>query len=170
MHCRFDLARPPRIQIEARTADDQVLPFIEVTWMAQQIPLALLLWTLGGWGWVLWGVSVRIVLSLTGHWAVDHFAHRTGHQGWHVDGLPVQGYNLPGLGWITFGENWHGNHHAFPHSARLGVEFGQTDPGYIFIRALAALRLARNIRLPDSKPPRDGVRRVRTPLQPQANG
>lgn len=30
---------------------------------------------------------------------------------------------------LTFGENWHGNHHAFPHSAQLGVEAGQADPG-----------------------------------------
>ncbi len=160
MHCRFDLTRPPRFQIEARTADDPVLRFIEATWMAQQIPLALFLWTLGGWGWVLWGVSLRIVISLTGHWAVGHFAHRTGHQGWRVAGLPVQGYNLPGLGLLTFGENWHGNHHAFPHSARLGVEAGQLDPGFWLIRAMASLGLARNVRLPDSKPPRDGLTRV----------
>lgn len=91
MHCRFDLARPPRFQIEDRVANDTILRFIEATWMAQQLPLALLLWAIGGWGWVLWGMSLRIVVSLTGHWAVGHFAHRQGHQGWRIDGLPVQG-------------------------------------------------------------------------------
>jgi fatty-acid desaturase len=174
MHCRFDLSHPPRFQIEPRIADDPVLRFIERTWMAQQIPLALILWAMGGWGWVLWGVSLRIVVSLTGHWAVGHFAHRTGHQGWRVDGLPVQGYNLPGLGLITFGENWHGNHHAFPHSARLGVERGQLDPGYWLILILQRLGLARAVQLPDSQPPRDGLRRIihpahRTPLRQSAN-
>jgi hypothetical protein len=93
---------------------------------------------------------------------VGHFAHRTGHQGWRVDGLPVQGYNLPGLGLVAFGENWHGNHHAFPHSARLGVEPGQTDPGFWFIKALEWVGLATAIRLPDSEPPRDGLVRVGT--------
>ncbi len=160
MHCRFDLAHPPQFRIEARTANDPVLRFIEATWMAQQIPLALALWAIGGWGWVLWGISLRIIVSLTGHWAVGHFAHRTGHQGWRIDGLPVQGYNLPGLGLITFGENWHGNHHAFPHSARLGVERGQIDPGFWFIKVLAAFRLARSIRLPDCEPPREGLTRI----------
>lgn len=40
-------------------------------------------------------------------------------EGWRVEGLPVQGYSLPGLGPITFEANWHGNHRAFPHSVKL---------------------------------------------------
>jgi fatty-acid desaturase len=164
MHCRYDLAHPPRFQIEPPIAGDPVLQVIERTWMAQQIPLAVLLWAMGGWGWVLWGISLRIVVSLSGHWAVGHYAHRQGHQGWRIDGVPVQGYNLPGLGLLTFGENWHGNHHAFPHSARLGIEEGQLDPGYWFIRALERAGLARAICLPDSAPPREGLMRVQTGL------
>ena len=121
------------------------------------MPLAILLFALGGWAYVLWGISLRIWVSLTGHWMVGHFAHKTGHQSWHIAGLPVQGYNLRGLGLLTFGENWHGNHHAFPHSAKLGVERGQSDPGYWLIRVLALLGLAHNIRLPDSEPPRAGL-------------
>jgi fatty-acid desaturase len=160
MHCRFDLTHPPQFRIEPTISEDPVLRLMERTWMAQQIPLALLLWTLGGWGWVLWGISLRIAFSLTGHWAVGHFAHKIGHQSWRIEGLPVQGYNLPGLGLLTFGENWHGNHHAFPHSARLGVEPGQLDPGFWLIRALAFIGLADNIRLPDSAPYRDGLTRV----------
>lgn len=160
LHCRYDLAHPPRFQIEPEIANDPVLRFVEANWMAQQLPLALVLWALGGWGWVFWGVSLRILVSLTGHWAIGHYAHRTGHQGWRVEGLPVQGYNLPGLGLLTFGENWHGNHHAFPHSARHGIEPGQLDPGFWLIRALERVGLASTIRLPESAPPRDGLTRV----------
>lgn len=160
MHCRFALRHPPRFEIEPAVADDPFYRMVEQSWMAQQALLALPLWAIGGWAWVLWGTSFRIVLSLTGHWAVGHFSHRTGHQGWRIEGLPVQGFNLPGLGLITFGESWHGNHHAFPHSARLGVETGQTDPGFWLIRTLEFLGLATAIRLPDSQPPRDGLRRV----------
>jgi fatty-acid desaturase len=160
MHCRYDLTHPPCFTIENVVANDPVLRWMDRTWMAQQLPLALVLWAMGGWGWVLWGISLRVVVSLSGHWAVGHYAHRRGHQGWRIDGLPVQGYNLPGLGLLTFGENWHGNHHAFPHSARLGVEAGQIDPGFWFIRALALIGLARSIRMPDSAPPRDGLTRI----------
>jgi stearoyl-CoA desaturase (delta-9 desaturase) len=160
LHCKFVLDHPPRLILEDRVTQDPFYRLVERTWRLQQLPVAVLLWALGGWAWVFWGICVRVVLSLTGHWAVVHYSHRSGHQGWRIDGLPVQGYNLPHLGLVTFGESWHGNHHAFPHSARLGLEPGQTDPGFWVIRALAALGLARNVVLPDHVPPRKGLVRL----------
>jgi fatty-acid desaturase len=160
LHCVYVLDHPPAFRIEPEVATSRFYRVVEATWMAQQLPLGLILWAAGGMEWLLWGVSARIFASLTGHWAVGHFAHRTGHQGWRVAGLPVQGYNLPGLGLVAFGENWHGNHHAFPHSARLGVEPGQIDPGFWCIRALEWLGLACEVQLPDSAPPRAGLMRV----------
>ena len=152
MHCRFDLYHPPQFEIENSISTDPVLLALDRTWMAQQLPLAICLYFLGGWAWVFWGV--------TGHWAIGHFAHRRSHQGWRVDGLPVQGYNLPHLGLITFGEAHHGNHHAFPHSAKLGLEAGQIDLGFWFIKMLEKLGLAQNIQLPQDAPPRAGLTRV----------
>ena len=160
--CAFRLNRPPDFVIEPEVAEDPVYRWMERTWMAQQVPVALVLFALGGWAWVLWGISLRVFVSLVGHWMVGHFAHRSGHQGWRIEGLPVQGFNLPGLGALTFGENWHGNHHAFPHSAKLGVEPGQFDPGFLFIRALAAVGLARDVKLPGSEPDREGLARVQS--------
>ncbi len=160
LHCRFALVHPPVLTIEPARADDPVLRWIDATWMAQQLPLAGLLYFLGGWDWVIWGVPVRISVSLIGHWVVGHYAHRQGHQGWVIDGLPVQGYNLQHFGLISFGESWHGNHHAFPHSAKMGIDPGQVDPGYWFVKLLQALGLAWDVRLPHSESPRPGLRRV----------
>jgi len=158
--CEFRLARPPTLRIEREVADDPFYLWLDRTWMVQQGPLALILFLFGGWAWVLWGISLRVAISLFGHWAVGHFSHKRGQQGWRVEGVPVQGYNLPGLGLIAFGENWHGNHHAFPHSALLGVEKGQFDPGFLFVKALERIGLARDIKLPDSAPPRTGLTRT----------
>jgi fatty-acid desaturase len=166
MHCVYQLEHPPTFVIEPEVAGSKFYRLVEATWMAQQLPLAVILWLGGGLEWLLWGISFRIFASLTGHWAVGHFAHRGGHQGWRVEGLPVQGYNIRGIGLITFGENWHGNHHAFPHSARLGIEQGQVDPGFWFIRTLEWLGLASAIRLPESEPPREGLVRV----EPEQHG
>ncbi len=91
MHCEFRLDHPPEFRIEPRVADDRFHSLVERTWMAQQLPLAALHWVFGGWAYVLWGVSLRIAVSLSGHWVIGHYAHRAGHQGWRVDGLPVQG-------------------------------------------------------------------------------
>ncbi len=171
LQCRFDLDHPPQFVIEPEIAHHPVYRLMERTWMLQQVPVALGLWALGGVGFVLWGVSLRIVVSLTGHWMVGHYAHKRGHQGWRVRDLPVQGFNLPGLGLLTFGENWHGNHHAFPHSAKLGVEPGQMDPGFVLIAALSRLGLARDVRLPQSAPDRDGLERVVSDFPPgQSSG
>jgi len=161
--CRFKLDHPPRFEIEPRVRDDRFYRFLEATWMAQQIPVGLVLFAFGGWGWLLWGVCLRVAVSLIGHWAVGHVAHRRGHQGWAVAGLPVQGYNLPRLAFLTFGESWHGNHHAFPHSARLGVEPGQSDVGFGFVRLLERLGLAWDLKGPASEPERAGLVRIASP-------
>lgn len=158
--CEYRLDHPPKFVLEDRVKQDPIYRFIEKTWMWQQLPLALTLYALGGWAWVLWGCSLRIFVSLVGHWLVGHFSHRRGHQGWRIAGVPVQGYNIRYISLLTFGENWHGNHHAFPHSAKLGVERGQMDPGYYFIRALQKLRLASQLKTPDSEPERKGLQRV----------
>lgn len=165
--CQFRLETPPDFTIEKEVADDPVYRWMERTWMLQQVPLAFLLFAWGGIVFVLWGISLRIAVSLIGHWAIGHFAHRHGHQGWLIAGLPVQGYNLPKWALITFGESWHGNHHAFPHSARLGVERGQLDIGFLLIVALEKVRLVWDVQLPESRPIRAGLRRVRPQSIPQ---
>lgn len=155
--CTYDLQKPPDFTIEDHIINDPIYRIMERTWMAQQIPVALILFANGGWALVLWGISLRIFVSLAGHWMVGHFAHRRGEQTWRIDGVEIQGYNLPKLGLITFGENWHANHHAFPHSAKLGLERGQLDPGFWFITLLEKCSLAWGIKRPESEPPRAGL-------------
>ena len=116
--------------------------------MIQQIPIAALLYLIGGVPFVVWGVFVRVALTVHGHWLVGHLAHRRGPQSWHVRGAGVQAHDVPWAGLITMGEAWHKNHHAYPGSARIGLHPGQADPGYTFIRALERLGLASNVCLP----------------------
>lgn len=160
MHCAVALKNPPKFVIEPRVANDRFYKFLERYWMAQQLPWAVLFFLIGGWSWVIWGIALRVPVSLTGHWLIGHFAHRRGHQGWAVDDVAVQGYNLPAFGLVTFGEAYHGNHHAFPESARLGLERGQIDLGWTLIQVLMWLGLASQIKLPENTTHRDGLRRL----------
>jgi len=155
LHCDIELDHPPRFDAPPELANDRVLMAIERSWMWQQLPWVLVLGALGGVGWVLWGVCLRVVVSLTGHWLVGHFAHRGGHRSWHVDGAGVQGYNVRGCGLITFGEGWHNNHHAFPGSARLGLYEGQADPGWWVLSVLQRLGWVWNVTVPAALPPRE---------------
>jgi len=49
---------------------------------------------------------------------------------------------------LAMGEGWHNNHHAFPQSARHGLESTELDFTWITICILKALGLAKIIRLP----------------------
>jgi len=160
MHCAVILKHPPTFVIEPEIANDGFYRFLERTWMAQQLPWMLLFYFLGGWGWVVWGTGVRISVSLSVHWLIGHFAHRGGHQGWAVDSVAVQGYNIPAAAVVTFGESFHGNHHAFPDSARLGLERGQIDLGWNFIQLLMCLGIAGAAKLPENTAHREGLRRL----------
>lgn len=149
MHCRLELARPPAFDL-GRVGRDPVYRLLERSWMAQQIPVAALLWLAGGWGFVVWGVCARITASVTGHWFVGHLAHRRGPQTWLVDGAGVQAHDVPWAAVPTMGEAWHNNHHAWPGSARIGLSPGQSDWGFRFIQALERLGLAWDVQTPET--------------------
>ena len=160
LHCELVLAAPPRFRLEPRLAQDRVYAFLERTWMAQQLPWALLFFAIGGVPWLVWGICARVAVCVTGHWLVGHFAHREGGQTWIVEGASVQGHDVRIAGLISMGESWHNNHHAFPGSARLGLEPGQADLGWVLLRVFERLGLAWNIVLPEHLPRRPALRRV----------
>ena len=154
LHCKMRLKHPPVFEIEREVRQDRFYRFLQHTWMLQQLPYVVLFYLLGGIGWVVWGISVRIVVSLVGHWLIGYFAHNHGERDWHLEGHAVQGYNLPHLGLITMGECWHNNHHAFPESARLGIQQAQHDPGWWALRVLHRLGFVRDLKQPADMPER----------------
>ncbi|MGE0717774.1 MAG: acyl-CoA desaturase [Alphaproteobacteria bacterium] len=168
LHCELVLDRPPLFRPGPRIAGDAVHRFLERTWMAQQIPWAILFFAIGGMPWLVWGIAVRVAVSVTGHWLVGHFAHRAGGQTWRVEGAAVQGYDVKIAGLISMGESWHNNHHAFPGSARLGLEPGQVDLGWTLIRMLARAGLVWNVVLPRDLPHRPALRRIAADGAPRA--
>jgi stearoyl-CoA desaturase (delta-9 desaturase) len=157
LHCDLRLDRPPRLVLERRVAADPFYRFLQRTWMAQQLPWALLFLAAGGLPWVVWGIAARIFVSVTGHWLIGWFAHNRGRRSWHVAGAAVQGYNVPWCGFVTMGEAWHNNHHAFPASARLGLEAGQSDPGWWVLCVLRRAGLVWNVKTPETLPHRPNL-------------
>ena len=164
LNFRLVFDNPPHFDPGPGISDDRFYRFLQRTWMLHQLPVAVALYVLGGWPWVVWGVVVRVSVCFTMHWYIAHTAHRRGPQDWFVDDAAVQGYNVGWLAIPTMGESWHSNHHAFPASARHGLYPGQIDLGYDFIRLLARLGLARNIRTPENLPARTGL----TPISKRA--
>jgi fatty-acid desaturase len=160
LHCELRLAHPPALVIEPGVANDRFYRVIERTWMAQQLPWAVLFFAIGGMPWLVWGIAVRITVSVTGHWLVGYFAHNRGPRSWHLEGAGVQGYNVPYAGFLTMGEAWHNNHHAFPGSAQLGLHKGEVDPGWWVLLALERLGLVWGLKTPTTLPHRPNLVRV----------
>lgn len=162
LHCELELERPPELAIEARIAQDPFYRWLERTWMLQQLPPALLLFLLGGWPFVVWGVCARITAGVSGHWLIGYFAHNHGPMHHEVDGAAVQGHNVRWTSLLTMGESWHNNHHAFPGSARLGTGPGEWDPGWWMLVLLQKMGLVWNLRLPGDLPARPELRPLGT--------
>ena len=105
-----------------------------------------ILFAVGGWSMVVWGVFLRVVVGWHTTWFVNSLAHIYG-------GRPHETGDLSTNNWfvaiLTFGEGWHNNHHAFPTSARHGLKWYQFDMNWITIRILEKLGLATNVKLAD---------------------
>jgi stearoyl-CoA desaturase (delta-9 desaturase) len=52
------------------------------------------------------------------------------------------------MGVMALGEGWHNNHHAFPTSARHGLQWWQFDVTYIIIWTMSKIGLAQAVRIP----------------------
>jgi stearoyl-CoA desaturase (delta-9 desaturase) len=98
----------------------------------------------GGWGVLLWGLSVRLILALHATWLVNSATHLWGKTRFET------GDNSRNTWWValvTFGEGWHNNHHAHPTSARHGLHWYEFDLNWLGIRGLQFLGLAHSIKL-----------------------
>lgn len=162
MHCRLELDHPPVFDL-GPIGRDPVHRFFERTWMWQQLPVAVGLWLLGGWPFVIWGVCARVSAAVIGHWFVGHLAHNRGPQTWLVKEAGVQAHDVPWAAVLTMGEAWHNNHHAYPGSARIGLYAGQSDWGFRFIQLLEHVGLAWNVRTPDQMTDRTNALRGAKP-------
>jgi fatty-acid desaturase len=152
LNCELRLESPPVLRLEPRIAQDRMLRFLERTWMAQQLPLAIVFYLVGGWAFVFWGVCARISSAVFGHWLIGYLAHNHGALVRQVRGAAVQGRNVRWTSLLTMGECWHNNHHAYPGSAKLGLAPGEWDPGWWVLAGLEKLGLVSDLRLPEHLP------------------
>jgi stearoyl-CoA desaturase (delta-9 desaturase) len=157
MCCAVELKNPPVFRSSAE--QDPVYLWMQKYWMLQQVPWAILFYALGGWNWVVWGVFVRVLVGMYGHFLVGWFAHNEGRWSklsWKVEGSAVQGQNVGSkiLALISAGESYHNNHHAYPGSAQLAQLPGEFDLGWWTLKFLEKLGLVWDLKTRDDLPPR----------------
>ncbi len=135
--------------------DDRVVRTIDrlyVVWVALTFALPFAVgYLVGGFSWQLgfqalvWGGLIRIFVYQHSTFAVNSVCHMFGGRSYRSRDESRNNWVVAAL---TFGEGWHNNHHAFPSSARHGLDRGQLDISWWTIRGLEKLRLAWNVRLP----------------------
>jgi len=132
-------------------AQDPYYRWLNDNFLLLQLPLAALLFWIGsvtgagGWALVLWGIPLRLVVVYHVTWLVNSATHCWGTVAYDSGDASR---NNKWVAALTFGEGWHNNHHAYPHSARHGLQPGQIDLTWEHIRLMRAFGLATKIRLP----------------------
>ncbi|MFM7846355.1 MAG: acyl-CoA desaturase [Planctomycetota bacterium] len=96
----------------------------------------------------LWGGLARVCWNHHITWSINSICHVMG--GKPYDGGDESRNNVV-CALLAWGEGWHNNHHAFPTSARHGLEWYQFDTSWIVIRTMEILGLAWNVRVPSER-------------------
>ncbi|MEO1209191.1 MAG: fatty acid desaturase [Cyanobacteria bacterium J06638_20] len=110
-----------------------------------QVPLALGLYALGGWSFVIYGIFVRTILLWHCTWFINSATHMFGYRNFDNDD------NSRNLWWaaiLAYGEGWHNNHHTYPNVAPAGYRWWEIDMTWWVIRGLQAAGLARKVVMP----------------------
>ncbi len=100
------------------------------------VTLGLVLWAVGGFSMVLWGVFLRVTLGLHSTWLVNSATHLWGSRRFTTTD---DSRNNWWVALLTFGEGWHNNHHAHPVSARHGLAWYELDITYLQLWLLEKL-------------------------------
>ncbi len=120
---------------------------LHVLHLPLQILLAVALFALGGWPFVIWGIFARLVFAYHSTWLVNSATHMFGYRTYKTTDLSTNSWWVAA---ISFGEGWHNNHHAFPYSARHGMAWYEIDMTWWTIRLLKLMRLADKVRVPSA--------------------
>ncbi|MEM8546466.1 MAG: fatty acid desaturase [Cyanobacteria bacterium P01_H01_bin.119] len=128
-------------------ASDPVYLFFENYFLALQILLGIVLYAIGGWSFVVWGIFVRLVVVYHCTWLVNSATHAFGYRTYKTTDAST---NCWWVALVTYGEGWHNNHHAFQYSARHGLKWWEIDVTWMTIQLLKGLGLAKKIKVAKS--------------------
>lgn len=127
-------------------AKDSFYRWLDKYFLTLQIPVAFILYGIGGWSFVIYGVFLRAVILWHSTWLINSASHMMGYRSFQDTGD-----NSRNLWWtaiLTYGEGWHNNHHAQPNVAPAGRTWWEIDMTWWAILALQKLGLATRVVMP----------------------
>lgn len=139
---------PSEAALRRRTRDLNGDPYYEFLhrggFTLLTLGLAVALYAVGGWPYVVYGVFLRIVVVFHTTWFVNSVTHKFGYRNYATRDSST---NCWWVAILTFGEGWHNNHHAVPNSARHGLRAHELDVTWLTIALLRWLGLASRVQV-----------------------
>ena len=126
-------------------ARDPFYMWLDKYFILLQIPLAVGLYFIGGWSFIIWGMCLKSVLLWHSTWFINSVTHMWGYRTFETND------NSRNLWWaaiVTYGEGWHNNHHAYPNVAKAGWRWWEVDVTWWAIQFLRSLGLATKVIMP----------------------
>lgn len=113
------------------------------TWQGVAIMLGID-WILFGWaGLAVWGVQMMWIPFFAAG-VINGIGHYWGYRNYDS---PDAATNIVPWGVLIGGEELHNNHHTYPTSAKLSSKWYEFDLGWVYIRVLEGLGLAKVLRV-----------------------
>lgn len=129
-------------------ADDRLYQFLDRFFPLMQALLAVGLYLVGGWSFVVWGIFVRLVAVYHCTWLVNSATHKFGYRTYESGDRST---NCWWVAVLVYGEGWHNNHHTFQYSARHGLKWWEIDLTWMTIQLLQVLGLATKVKLAEKE-------------------
>jgi stearoyl-CoA desaturase (delta-9 desaturase) len=101
--------------------------------------LALSMYWMGGYSWLVWGFCLPTVTLAHATFAINTVNHLFGSR--RFDTIDESRNNAL-TAFFAAGEGWHNNHHRYQRSARNGFYWWEVDVTWYVIRLMAALGVA----------------------------
>jgi len=107
--------------------------------------LAIVCAIVGGWSGLLIGFFLSTVLLWHSTFMVNSVVHVVGTRRYATNDTSR---NNAAVAFLTMGEGWHNNHHYYPASARQGFFWWEFDATWWVLRAMAAVHLVTDLKVP----------------------
>jgi stearoyl-CoA desaturase (delta-9 desaturase) len=121
------------------------LRFLNRWYLLPPVVLAVAVFLIGGFPLLVWGFFVSTVVLWHGTFTINSLSHVFGSRRYKTTDTSRNNFLLA---LVTCGEGWHNNHHYHQNTANQGWFWWELDATYYVLKALSALRLVSDLRLP----------------------
>ncbi|NKI33270.1 fatty acid desaturase [Croceivirga thetidis] len=146
LHLQFSPVDEELYQIPTIDLNDKTINHLHKYWYLYYLSFLLILYVLFGLNTALLASCFRTSLIILGHWYIGFASHKYGYAKHEIQNADESGYNDVLLGFVSFGEGFHNNHHAFPTSAKFSSRWYEVDFGWFLVWLLKKLKVVSNVK------------------------